>query len=334
MTVHYSKFAFVLLIALVAVLPISGAMAASIRDDYESYDLFLSVENVPAVGYSMTSNTDAVISEQGGGDPFSGFQDQYIFLNPTGYGTPGPVSMPEHSGEFITPLLTLNFDETHESYQFTFELQDFTREVIDLERRGFDGEALNIQPQHADFVGVQVDGYLAGSKIFETFFVAVDDPLQSYEVNVYGVASGSGTIFDRLDVFFYSDTIVGFDNLVIDEDIATNACNFTDGRLNNNPAKDCAPAHVDYCDGTTLTVRNIDGLELLQVPVSAFANPPADGSVIVASGNGIIVSQDDSTNVYVTGWEADPFWGDGLKPYVIKINQACTSGQNVSPLNP
>ena len=328
------KSLIVAAVVIVAMLPLTGVFATGegFVDDYSSYSLATLVENLPTSGYSMSSN---VASYTANDDPlnFSGLAGNYIFVDQfqiIDVGLPDAISP---NAVYFAPMLTLDFDAEHTSYSFTYEVQDFGED--DVEATAFSGETIPIIPNDITetYSGVDVVGFLNDEQVFVQEFYGTLDTTLGLPGTFWGVASNSGVAFDSLDVYFYSDFAIGFDNLVIDGGVP-NECLFNDGRLNNNPAKDCAPAHVDYCDGTTLTVRNVDGLELLQVPVSEFANPPAEGSVIVASGNGIIVSQDDSTNVYVTGWEVDPFWGDGLKPYVIKINQACTTGQNVSPLNP
>ena len=317
-------------VVMVAILPFSGVFATQIGDNFDSYGPGILASDLPTTGFSFSNTTAETLDLSAA--PFVGVQGVVLVYNPEATDIE-PEGAVRATATAETSALTVNMQGTFYYYNFDWGVIDTSLIPVPTSVETLSGDRVTLYPSlDADFVGIQVNGYLNGTMTFSDVSTGTIDAGAGAPF-VTGTSVGGNEGFDTLVIYMFTDNDGVFDDFIFD-DVNNAACLFTDGRLNNDPSKDCAPVHVDYCDGTTLTVRDIDGLELLQVPVSDFGNPPAEGSVIVASGNGIIVSQDDSTNVYVTGWEADPFWGDGLKPYVIKINQACTTGQNVSPLNP
>lgn len=169
-----------------------------------------------------------------------------------------------------------------------------------------------------------VNGYMGGALVFSRVYDSTNISGDAFG----NLAEGNDIEYQVLEI------IIGTKSQdVIIDDIVTDT-SFADGRINANPARDWAPAHVDYCQDSTLIVRLPDGVEAHILPFAAFLNPPASGFNQIAFNAGIYVDQAATGYVFITGFQYDPYWPNNGKPYVIRINQDCTEVANVSPFTP
>ncbi len=98
-------------------------------------------------------------------------------------------------------------------------------------------------------------------------------------------------------------------------------CAFTDNRLNDDVARDCAPPVVLYCINDHLHIYQIDletskGFLVLDVNLGNLGDAPTENKIL-ANAKRVIVSLLTSGEVQVNSWYYDVYWENNSKPYVV-----------------
>lgn len=170
-----------------------------------------------------------------------------------------------------------------------------------------------------------IRGFKDGAEVFNETFDSVPEPM---------LGSAHGGFVEVKDVEEFTQIVFTLETSgtdVVIDDISTDG-GLADGRLNNNPGLDLAPAFVLYCDDRLL-VRDPDfgGEAVIVLPLTTFQTAPASGVEEIAEGGGNYVEQDSNGFVFVTGFLFDPYWPNNGKPYVIRMRPDCSEATNVSP---
>jgi hypothetical protein len=101
-------------------------------------------------------------------------------------------------------------------------------------------------------------------------------------------------------------------------------CDLSDGRLNDDPTRDCAPPVVVYCQGSGVDVYLIDvqtssgvlWVRLTEEEIEA-AGVPGDAPITLAERAPVIVSRLPGGYLQVNSWSYDPYWENNAKPYIL-----------------